>query len=63
MRSKVGRSRASFTRVAASADLKVSRVSTPISVEAESASMASLVEMRSSARRRSLMNSRMRWSI
>src|SRR5262245_10403922 len=63
MRSKVGRSRASLTSVAASADLKVSRVSTPISVAADRESSASLVEMRSSARRRSEMNSRIRCSM
>src|SRR5262245_27864959 len=63
MRSKVGRSRASLTSVAASADLNVSRVSTPISVAADRESSASLVEMRSSARRRSLMNSRIRFSM
>src|SRR5215471_8897532 len=62
-RSKVGRSRDSLTSVAASADLKVSRCSRPISDDAASASMASLGEMRNSARRRSPMNSRIRWSI
>src|SRR5215475_8678643 len=58
MRSKVSRSRASFTSVAASEDLKVSRSSRPTSLLADSASRASAVEMRSSARRRSPMNSR-----
>src|SRR6476660_847555 len=63
MRLQVTGSRASLTRVVASALLKVSRSSRPISVEAVSASRASLGEMRISARRRSPMNSRMRWSI
>src|ERR1700741_394724 len=62
MRLKVARSRDSLTRVVASALLKVSRSSRPISVEAESASRASLGEMRISARRRSPMNSRILWS-
>ena len=43
--------------------LNVSRSSRPISVEAASASSASLGEMRISARRRSPMNSRILWSI
>ena len=63
MRSKVTRSRDSLTSVVASALLKVSRSSRPISVEAASASSASLGEMRISARRRSPMNSRILWSI
>src|SRR5262245_39116117 len=62
-RSKVGRSRDSLTSVEASADLKVSRCSRPISDDAASASMASLGAMRSPARRRSPMNSRILWSI
>src|SRR2546426_6522464 len=61
-RSKVGKSRDSFTSVLASAALKVSRSSRPISPEAARASMASLGEMRISARLRSPMNSRIRWS-
>src|SRR6266540_5139102 len=63
MRSKVGRSRDSLTRVVARAVLKVSRCSRPISEEAARASIASLGEMRSSALLRSPMNSRILWSI
>src|SRR5215216_4507555 len=62
MRSNVAWSRASLTRVAASADLKDSRSSRPISALAPSASSASDGEMRTSARRRSPMNSRIRSS-
>src|SRR5687768_1607910 len=62
-RSKVARSRDSLTSVAASVDLNVSRSVRPTSALAESASSASEGEMRISARRRSPMNSRMRWSI
>src|SRR5262245_61853077 len=61
-RSNVGRSRDSLTSVLASADLKVSRSSRPISADAARASRASLGEMRTSARLRSPMNSRIRWS-
>src|SRR6185503_19915812 len=63
IRSNVSRSRASFTSVAASVDLNVSRSTRPTSALADSASSASDVEIRSSARRRSPMNSRMRSSI
>src|SRR5713226_6940792 len=63
MRLNVTRSRDSLTSVVASALLNVSRSSRPISPEAARASMASLGEMRISARLRSPMNSRIRWSI
>src|SRR5438445_10764825 len=63
MRSKVARSRDSLTRVAASVDLNVSRSVRPTSALAASASSASDVEIRSSARRKSPMNSRIRSSI
>src|SRR5437762_756477 len=62
MRSNVASSRASFTSVAASAALNVSRFSRPSSAVAASASIASDGEMRTSARRRSPMNSRIRSS-
>src|SRR6516162_16124 len=62
-RSKVGWSRYSLIRVAASVALNVSRSDSPTSALAASASSASEGEMRISARRRSPMNSRMRWSI
>src|SRR2546422_3211573 len=62
MRSKVARSRDSLTRVAASVALNVSRSARPTSALAASASSASEGEMRISARRRSPMNSRIRWS-
>src|SRR5437016_5299220 len=63
MRSNVGSSRASLTRVAASAALNVSRSPRPVSALAASASIASEGEIRISARRRSPMNSRIRSSI
>src|SRR5204863_2618065 len=63
MRSKVARSRDSLTRVAASVALSVSRAVRPTSALAASASSASEGEMRSSARRRSPMNSRILSSI
>src|SRR5881296_3321684 len=62
-RSKVGWSRYSLISVAASVDLNVSRSPRPTSALAASASSASDGEMRISARRRSPMNSRIRWSI
>src|SRR5437667_3442168 len=62
-RSKVGWSRYSLIRVAASVALNVSRSPRPTSALAASASSASEGEMRISARRRSPMNSRIRWSI
>src|SRR5262252_1002449 len=61
-RSKVGWSRYSLIRVAASVALNVSRSARPTSALAASASRASEGEMRISARRRSPMNSRIRWS-
>src|SRR6266446_4600208 len=63
MRSKVARSRDSLTRVAASVALNVSRSVRPTSALAASASSASEGEMRSSARRRSPMNSNILSSI
>src|SRR5918996_988866 len=62
IRSKVSWSRASLTRVVASVALNVSRSVRPTSALAASASSASAVEIRTSARRRSPMNSRIRSS-
>src|SRR5882672_8458049 len=61
-RSNVGWSRYSLMSVAASVALNVSRSTRPTSALAASASSASDGEIRISARRRSPMNSRIRWS-